>query len=64
MDGYQATRVIRQMLDPAFKNMPIVALTASAVKGTEELCLSAGFSTYLTKPLRLIELEAVVLKHV
>ena len=61
MDGYEATRRIRQ--GEKEKRLPplrIVAMTANAMEGDREKCLAAGMNDYITKPVRVQELEAVL----
>jgi two-component system sensor histidine kinase/response regulator len=50
MDGLRATAAIRALTDPARARLPVVALTAHALKGEAERCLAAGMDAYLGKP--------------
>jgi CheY-like chemotaxis protein len=58
MDGYATMQVIRQ--NPSFRRLPIIALTAKAMKGDREKCLEAGASEYLAKPVNTDQLLAAL----
>jgi CheY-like chemotaxis protein len=58
MDGYETMQVIRQ--NTTFRRLPIVALTAKAMKGDREKCLEAGASDYLAKPVNTEQLLSVL----
>jgi CheY-like chemotaxis protein len=62
MDGYAATRAIRQ--NPAFKALPIIAMTANAMAGDRERVLEAGMSDHIAKPLNVGEMFATIAKWI
>jgi HAMP domain-containing protein/signal transduction histidine kinase/DNA-binding response OmpR family regulator len=58
MDGYETMREIRK--DPQFRTLPILALTAKAMKGDREKCLDAGASDYIAKPVNTNQLLSLM----
>ncbi len=62
MDGYEATRQIRR-IEGAGARVPIIALTANALKGDRETCLAAGMDDHLAKPLEPEKLRACLGRH-
>ena len=58
MDGYQTIREIRKL--PEFRALPILALTAKAMKGDREKCLEVGASDYIAKPVDTDQLLSVL----
>lgn len=62
IDGYEATRQIRQL--PGCADVPIIALTANALQGDREACLSAGMNDYLAKPFKRTDLQQILQRWV
>jgi len=61
MDGIEATRIIRSGIDNEIaRTVPIIALTANAIRGNEEMFLHAGFQAFLSKPIDINVMDAVI----
>ena len=60
MDGLEATATIRQREQRSGRHVPIVAMTAHALKGDRETCLEAGMDDYVSKPIRAAELSDTI----
>lgn len=59
MDGFTATKYIR-VLDEPKRNIPIIAITAHALKGDKEKCIEVGMNDYITKPVNVKQLASVL----
>jgi CheY-like chemotaxis protein len=64
MDGFECTTIIRERERTTGAHLPIIAMTAHAMKGDEARCLSAGMDGYLSKPIQPDEFFEVVERHV
>ncbi len=62
MDGYAATRALRQ--DPRWRNLPVIAMTANAMAGDREAVLAAGMNDHVAKPIRVEELFGALTRWV
>ena len=60
MDGFAATAAIRELEQTTGRHLPIVAMTARAMKGDRECCLQAGMDGYVSKPINPKELLATI----
>jgi|GEM_PF-973840 len=63
MDGYQATAEIRLRQVTTGRHIPIIAMTANAMRGDRERCLEAGMDDYIAKPVRPDDLSEALLRH-
>lgn len=61
MDGYQALALIRS--DEKLKDFPVIAVTAQAMPGDREKCLQAGATGYISKPIDMDKLQAILVQY-
>ncbi len=65
MGGYEATTNIRMLeIKNGLSHIPIIAMTAHALKGDREKCISVGMDDYVTKPFNPHDLQAVIIRHI
>lgn len=60
MDGVDAAKIIRELDDPYYKQLPIVALSANAVRGAKEMFLEAGMNDFVPKPIEMRVMDRVL----
>jgi two-component system sensor histidine kinase/response regulator len=60
IDGFVATHMIRESEAGTGRHLPIIAMTAHAMKGDQERCLEAGMDGYVSKPINAAELLALI----
>lgn len=63
MDGIETTRKIREFPDKDVRNIPVIALTANAIRGAREMFLENGFQDYISKPMDINILEKILRKY-
>ncbi len=64
MDGFEATAEIRKLETESDRRIPIIAMTAHAMKGDRERCLAAGMDDYIPKPISAAALQNMIFEHV
>ena len=65
MDGYEATRNIRDNNSTVRNhNVPIIAMTANAMKGDREKCLEVGMDSYISKPIKVEKLAGTIERYI
>jgi CheY-like chemotaxis protein len=65
MDGIEAVRIIRSEIGTRYaQTVPVIALTANAIAGNEDLFLKSGFQAFLSKPIDIIHLDVIVNRYV
>jgi two-component system sensor histidine kinase/response regulator len=60
MDGMEATRLLRERERDSGTHLTLIGVTAHALQGDRERCLAAGMDGYLSKPIRVVDLDGVL----
>jgi len=63
LNGYEAARQIRKLEEGTFTRVPIAALTAHALKMEKNECFLAGMDNVITKPVKMLDMERILLKY-
>ena len=63
MDGFTATESIREYEKGSSRHIPIIAMTAFAMKGDKEKCLAVGMDYYISKPIKPVEMYEIIEKY-
>ncbi|MFP3043559.1 ATP-binding protein [Treponema primitia] len=64
MDGFEAVRIIRNEIESEYaKTVPIIALTANAILGNEDLFLKSGFHAFLSKPIDILQMDVIINRY-
>jgi CheY-like chemotaxis protein len=64
MDGIETASIIRDLPTEYAKTIPIIALTANAIQGTEAMFYAEGFQAFLSKPIDIMQMDSIVRKWV
>ncbi len=64
VNGLEATEIIRKYSDESISKIPIIAMTANAIKGDNEKCFSAGMNDYITKPFKPLDLNNKIWQYI
>ncbi len=62
LDGFETTKIIRDSSDEKLKKIPVIAMTASAIKGDRERCLAAGMNDYISKPISIARIKEILVQ--
>jgi CheY-like chemotaxis protein len=64
LNGIEAACAIRELNTEYAKNIPIIALTANAIQGTEDMFYANGFQAFLSKPINIMQLDSIIQKWI